>query len=378
MIKNLKNIKQKSQKIFKTFFYKTFLLFHGKIKGKINFTNNSKMKIEIVEKQNNIKYKIYKIKDGRLYTDRIHDTAIILDNFIVEGPSFQFRTINFVNIINDKVEKNIVFQRGTPRIKRNLNGKVLSLLTGGAGNDNYWHWLFDVLPRFALCEKVLDLNDIDFFLLPSIDKKFQKETLDLLNISKKKRLSSKSFRHINASELFVTEHPYVITNDVGYDIQNIPIWISKWLKEKYINSKSTNNLNLPKKIFIDSSDSSQRIKKLRLLVNEYQVRSFLINKGFESIILGNLHFRDQIKIFNNAEIIIGLHGAGFANMCFCKPGTKIIEIKSNKTKKVIENLAKTNDLFYKSISCEPTKFVSENSFGHINVSINLLKKVIED
>ena len=136
--------------------------------------------------------------------------------------------------------------------------------------------------------------------------------------------------------------------------------------------------NLPKKIFIDSSDSSQRIKKLRLIINENEVKSFLINKGFESIILGNFHFSDQIKIFNNAEIIIGLHGAGFANMCFCKPGTKIIEIKSTKTKQVIENLARTNDLFYKSISFEPTNFVSENSFGQINVSINLLKKIIED
>ena len=115
-----------------------------------------------------------------------------------------------------------------------------------------------------------------------------------------------------------------------------------------------------------------------MLINENEVKNFLINKGFKSIILGNLHFSDQIKIFNNAEIIIGLHGAGFANMCFCKPGTKIIEIKSNKTQKVIENLANTNHLFYKSISCKPTKFISENSFGHINVSIDLLKKLIDD
>ena len=29
--------------------------------------------------------------DGRLYTDRIHDTAVLLDNKIIEGPSFQLR-----------------------------------------------------------------------------------------------------------------------------------------------------------------------------------------------------------------------------------------------------------------------------------------------
>ena len=32
---------------------------------------------------------------------------------------------------------------------------VLSLLTGGGGNDNYWHWMFDVLPRIKLSEASL-------------------------------------------------------------------------------------------------------------------------------------------------------------------------------------------------------------------------------
>ena len=196
----MKNIKKKFGQVFKILFYKIFSLIYGKIKGKINFKDDSRIKVEIVEKENNLKYKIYRITNGRFYTDRIHDAAVILDNFIVDGPSYQLRTIN-----NADVEKNIVFQKGTPRIKKKINGKVLSLLTGGGGNTNYFHWMFDVLPRFALCEKILDLGKIDFFLLPSIEKKFHKETLDLLNISSEKRISSKFFRHFSFSELFPIE-----------------------------------------------------------------------------------------------------------------------------------------------------------------------------
>ena len=59
-----------------------------------------------------------------------------------------------------------------------------------------------------------------------------------------------------------------------------------------------------------------------------------------------------MQIFNNADIIVGLHGAGFANLCFCKPSTKIIELKSNTAGKMIENMAAINNLTYKSISCE--------------------------
>ena len=89
-----------------------------------------------------------------------------------------------------------------------------------------------------------------------------------------------------------------------------------------------------------------------------------------------MHLRDQVKIFNNAEIIVGLHGAGFANLCFCKPGTKIIELRNTTDSKVLENLAISNSLIYKSINFEAIKF-KVAQYGHINVSINLLKKQLK-
>ena len=370
----MKNIKKKLQDLFKTFSYKIFILFYGNIKGKTNFKKDSRIKIQTVEKENNIKYRVFNIKDGRLYTDRIQDTAIILDNFIVDGPSFQLRQINNAKN-NVEVEQNIVFRRGTPRIKKNINGKVLSLLTGGAGNNNFWHWMFDVLPRLALCEEVTDLNFIDYFLLPDTEEKFQMETLDLLNISKKKRISSKFFRHIHCPELFVTDHPYAITGDITHDTQNIPGWIAKWYKKKYINKGFINNPNLPKKIYIDRKDAKNQ--SVRSLINEDEVKNFLINKGFKSIVMKDLHFSDQVKIFNNAEIIIGLHGAAFANLCFCKPGTKVVELRSKTAGKSIENIALINDLIHKSISCVSREF-EYNQSGHINVYIDLLKKVMKD
>jgi len=348
-----------------------FLLIYGRIQGKVKSESDHRVKIEIVEKEKKIKYKIYIIKDARLYSDRVHDAAIILNNFIVEGPSYQLRTVN-----NDSVEKNIVFKKGTPRFKKKLNGKVLSLLTGGAGNDNYWHWIFDVLPRFELCSRVYDLKKIDFFLLPSLEKRFQRETLDLLGIPLKKCISSRFFRHISSPEIIVTDHPYVITNDASYDIQNIPTWIFSWLKEKYINKESIGSKIFSKRIYIDRSDSSPNTKAKRLITNENEVKDFLFNNGFESAVLGNLHFEDQVKIFNNAEIIVGLHGAGFSNISFCKTGTKVIELKNTTDGKVIENLALNNDLIYKSINCEAVKFKIAQ-FGHINVPIESLKKIIE-
>ena len=91
----------------------------------------------------------------------------------------------------------------------------------------------------------------------------------------------------------------------------------------------------------------------------------------------DFHFSDQVKIFSNAEIVIGLHGAAFANLCFCKPGTKVFELVTATSGKMIENMAVINGLIHKSISCVPREY-EYNQSGHINVSIDLLKKIIED
>jgi len=154
-------IKKYLQKVFKKISYSFFLGIYGKIENIIKNSNDDRIQEKkIVEKE--LKYKVYIISKGRLYTDRIHDTAAILDNKIIEGPSFQLRQIDNC-IYNSKIEDNIVFEKGTPRKLKKLNGTVLSLLTGGAGNNNYWHWLFDVLPRFGMYNKFHSFEEINYF-----------------------------------------------------------------------------------------------------------------------------------------------------------------------------------------------------------------------
>jgi len=36
--------------------------------------------------------------------------------------------------------------------------------------------------------------------------------------------------------------------------------------------------------------------------------------------------RKDINVFQNAKLVVGVHGAGFANMMFCSPNTLIFEI----------------------------------------------------
>ncbi len=61
----------------------------------------------------------------------------------------------------------------------------------------------------------------------------------------------------------------------------------------------------------------------------HRIELFLQNKysdKFKSLYLEDKPFEEQIKLFNNAKIIVLAHGAAMSNMFFCKKGTKIIEI----------------------------------------------------
>jgi len=364
------------QKIFKVFTYYLFSRIYPKIKEVIEVNSDKKIKVYTNELSNNIKYKIYEIFQGRLYTDRIHDTAIISDNKIIEGPSFQLRYEDSF-IYNSKAKNNIVFQKGTPRLIKNLNGTVLSLLTGGGGNNNYFHWIFDVLPRINLCNKFFNIDEIDYFLFPNLTEKFQNETLDLLNIPINKRLSSAKFRHIKAKKLLVTDHPYAVTNDPATDMQNIPFWIVSWLKSSFLKNDKIFEKNKKSKIFINRKDS--RHASERFISNENEVKNFLLKNNFKIVNLADINFSDQVKLFYNAQCVIGLHGGGFANTIFCKPSTKVIELKPQNAGKSLEHLAKINNLNYQSITVKAheivkSKYVSQQ--GSIEIPLSILKKKI--
>ena len=393
-------IKKYLQKIFKKISYGIFFKIYGRIENSLENDKDDRIKVKLINIDKDQNYRIYKISNGRLYTDRVHDTAAILDNKIVEGPSFQFRQVtnpiknsktrNDINygrypnipkiIVNSKVRDNIVFSKGTPRKLKNLNGTVLSLLTGGGGNNNYWHWLLDVLPRFSLCSKFVNLNEIDYFLLPSILKKFQEETLDCLNIPKHKRISSEKFRHIKAKELIMTDHPLVTSGNATKDNLNIHNWIISWLRFNFLNLNTITEQKIKNKIYIDRNNTTSNQKPQRLISNEDEIKKYLLKNNFIFVKLHETSFREQVNLFNNAECIVGLHGAGFVNVVFCKPGTKIIELRGLSTGDTINNLSKKNNLNYSSIDVESKdvyKFKYPTQHGSIKVPINSLIKVIE-
>jgi capsular polysaccharide biosynthesis protein len=103
--------------------------------------------------------------------------------------------------------------------------------------------------------------------------------------------------------------------------------------------------------------------------------------GFTTLSLSGLSFEEQVRLFNNAEVIVSPHGAGLANLVFCKEGTKIIEIFSKGwVGTMYYDLAQKLDLEYyyqlDRVSASP-KSAEEAKHKHFLVDIATVEKTLK-
>ncbi len=106
--------------------------------------------------------------------------------------------------------------------------------------------------------------------------------------------------------------------------------------EAYSGFWNKQDIGLLRKVFLGSEEKNiktriyiSRRHSSRTFNNEAVLEETLNNRGFRIIFLEELVFTAQIEVFQNADIIIAPHGAGLANLVWCSPGTKVIELFTN-------------------------------------------------
>ena len=69
----------------------------------------------------------------------------------------------------------------------------------------------------------------------------------------------------------------------------------------------------------------------RRVVNETEVARELEKEGFINVVSSRLSFAEQVQLFSDAEVIVGIHGAGLANLLFAPPGAIVVEALDRNT-----------------------------------------------
>ncbi len=337
----LKKLSYYAKKNYRSVRSNVFLSIYGKISVSKNPPN---CKINKIKKKNELKianynYNIFKIKNGRIFTDNIENVSILSSNKLLDKFSYQQVNGNLVNSRHNQVIKS-----GTPKFLKKFRGSIAVLAQGASGYNNYSHFLFDIIPKIKLLSEGINIEKINYFYFSELNK-YQKEIIKMIGLEKKKIINSNKFRYVQCDQLIGVTHPNYFKGTISDAHSKMPRWIIYYLKKKFTSNIKTKVFY--NRIFIDRSDSKLPHCKL---VNNAEIKKFLISKGFKVLKLSRYSFKKQINYFKNAKVIIGPHGAGFANLAFCKKNTKVIEIKPlDHPNKVYEKICKINKLKYKLI-----------------------------
>jgi len=175
---------------------------------------------------------------------------------------------------------------------------------------SYHHWFWDDLPR--LLTAISHLSPETQFLVGEPFLEFQQESLQVLGIAANRikvqppDINFKLERLWFATPLGDSEFA-ATAPDVAQQLQAI------------FNPKPHPSPH--RKIYI-----SRSLARYRRVVNESELIPILENFGFEIVHAERLSFASQVKLFNEAKIILSSHGAGLTNMLFSPSSALVLEL----------------------------------------------------
>src|SRR5579863_5525631 len=195
-----------------------------------------------------------------------------------------------------------------------IDGTVAVLATDGA--TLYYHWLFQLLPRYELMRLAgIDLDQIDYFYVNRFESRFARDTMAALGVEPRRIIDGERTPYLKARQLIVPSVPLA-----GGCFRP---WLTDFLRKAFLRKSVGNSSPARRKLYI-----SRGLAGYRRVLNEKDVVSLLQKRGFEVAAMETLSVPEQAALMASCEVVIGPHGGGMSNLIFCSPGTKVVEIYS--------------------------------------------------
>ncbi len=191
-----------------------------------------------------------------------------------------------------------------------VKGSIAVLASSGGWN--YFHWMFDSLPRLGLLRAAFPEKKVDLYLVNRPLSPFQLETLGGLGISPEDVRICEASTFIEAEELLVPSLPGLS----GFVSRRSCEFLRR-------NFGAPQKPKTQRRLYISRENSNYR-----RVIDEEKLIAALQAYGFETLHLERMTVTGQAAAFSEAEVILGPHGAGHTNYVFCQPGAKVLEIFS--------------------------------------------------
>ncbi len=183
-------------------------------------------------------------------------------------------------------------------------------LLGASGRQNYYHWLFDMLPRLGMIEQFHDLARVDHWIAPATRLPVVPELLAKCGVPAERVRWLGRFSHVRCDQLIVTAEPSPMNGSVRRSVE--------FLRSRFIVAESARRR------------PSRRILLLRRatrrLLNLQELQPLIDRLGLEPTFLEGMSIEGQMALFSEAQLVVGIHGAGLSNIAFMPEGAGVVEI----------------------------------------------------
>ena len=185
--------------------------------------------------------------------------------------------------------------------------------------ENFHHWLLDAVPKFGLLREAgWELDRIDRFILPAGARQaWHRETLARLGVPLAKVLWTTSRTHLEAERLIVPSYAEPGREPERYDYTPEGLALVRGL---FLGAAPART-DWPDKIVVSRELAATRRWRAGEAGHERLRRA-----GFTVVRLERHSLAEQAGFFAHAHQIVMPTGGGLANLAFCSPGTRVVEL----------------------------------------------------
>jgi hypothetical protein len=267
---------------------------------------------------------------------------------------------------NEKINEGFVQYHDNNYAKISLNNIEEiqdGLFLGGNGSWNWYHFIIEILPKLAIYDnsvsRTLLVNDV-VLSIPNMDIILKSLIKDI----------KYDIKYLNGNKNYFIKKLYYINNFNNVQFNNYQGTIT--FEDTYFNSEYlkkfsnlvSNKLNIKcdgkyDKIFLYRKDTH------RIANNQDEILNYLSKDGFMAISMEELTIMEQIEIFCNVKFIVGISGAAWANIIFCKNNPKAICFLDNTAKEfcAFSNISKIFGVDYYAFGYENDTHLDSNDFN---------------
>lgn len=204
---------------------------------------------------------------------------------------------------------------------------------------NYYHWTVECLTRLLGVFRFYDkTGTMPTIILPANPPSWIRESLAIMDVPSD-RCTVLGSEPVHVDRLVVPSYPDPSATECQ--------WLRQRMTERIKKSAPASaRMSIPETgVYIPRTDATTR-----RVLNEDAVIDALSAYGIEPYVLSSLRVSEQIRLFQNVDIIVSPHGAGLTNLLYARDPT-IVELFGQKRKTTYYRLAKLLGFDYHAVSC---------------------------